>query len=72
MVSLVYDFLLRILGNWKPWTKQLFATWCHRTGNRYRKAAIPIYRLKTAISMTLYALFFEKHFERCGWFDSVT
>lgn len=70
MVSLVYDFLLRMLANWKPWTKQLFATWCHRTGNRYNKAAVPIYRLRAAISMALYALFFEKHFERSGWFDS--
>ena len=72
IVSLVYDFLLRMLGNWKPWTRQLFATWCHRTGNRYRKAAIPIYRLRAAISMALLALFFEKHFERCGWFDPGT
>jgi len=72
MVSLVYDFLLRMLGDWKAWTKQLFATWCHRTGNRYRMAAIPIYRLRSAISMALLALFFEKHFERSGWFDAVT
>ena len=72
IVSLVYDFLLRMLSNWKPWTQQLFANWCPRTGNRYRKAAIPIYRLRAAISMALLALFFEKHFERIGWFDSVT
>lgn len=69
IVSLVYDFLLRMLGNWKAWTQQLFATWCHRTGNRYRNAAVPIYRLRAAISMALYALFFEKLFERNGWFD---
>ena len=72
IVSLVYDFLLRILGNWKPWTQQLLSVWGHRTGNRYRNAAIPIYRLRAAISMALHALFFEKHFERCGWFDNVT
>ncbi len=72
IVSLIYDFLLRMLNNWKPWTKQLLSTWCHRTGNRYRKAAIPIYRLRAAISMALLALFFEKHFERSGWFDTVT
>lgn len=72
MVSLVYDFLLRMLCNWKAWTKQLFNNWCHRTGNRYRKAAIPIYRLRAAIPMVLLALFYEKHFERLGWFDSVT
>lgn len=69
IVSLVYDFLLRMLGNWKAWTQQLFNTWCHRTGNRYRNAAVPIYRLRAAISMALYALFFEKLFERNGWFD---
>lgn len=72
IVSLVYDFLLRMLGNWKPWANQLFNNWCHRTGNRYRKVAIPIYRLRAAISMALHALFFEKHFERLGWFDRVT
>jgi hypothetical protein len=72
MVSLVYDFLLRMLNNWKPWTKKLLDNWCHRTGNRYRLAAIPIYRLRSAISMALLALFFEKHFERSGWFDFVT
>lgn len=68
IVSLVYDFLLRMLCNWKAWTKQLFSSWCHRTGNRYRKAAIPIYRLRAAISMALHALFFEKHFVKLGWF----
>lgn len=72
IVSLVYDFLLRMLSNWEPWAKQLFSKWCHRTGNRYRKAAIPIYRLRAAISMALHALFFEKHFEQSGWFDGVT
>jgi hypothetical protein len=72
IVSLVYDFLLKMLGNWKPYTKLLFKKWGHRTGNRYRKAAIPIYRLRAAVSMTLHALFFEKHFERLGWFDRVT
>jgi hypothetical protein len=72
IVSLVYDFLLRMLRNWKPWTEQLFSNWCHRTGNRYREAAIPIYRLRSAISMSLLALVFEKLFELRGWFDGVT
>jgi len=72
IVSLVYDFLLRMLGNWKSWANQIFNKWCRRTGNRYRNAAIPIYRLRAAISMMLHALFFEKHFERLGWFDRVT
>ena len=72
IVSLVYDFLLRMLCNWRPWAKQLLSNWCHRTGNRYRNTAIPIYRLRAAISMALLALFFEKHFERSAWFDTVT
>ncbi len=72
MVSLVYDFLLRMLSNWKAWSKQLLANWCHRTGNRYRLAAIPVYRLRSAISMALLALFFEQLFDQRGWFDSVT
>jgi len=72
IVSLVYDFLLRMIGNWKSWTQQLFVNWCPRTGNRYRKAVIPIYRLRAAISMALLALFFEKHFERKGWLKAVT
>ena len=72
VLTLVYDFLLRMLCNWKPWTNQLLANWCHRTGNRYRQAAIPIYRLRAAISMALLALFFEKLFEQRGWFDGAT
>ena len=59
IVSLVYDFLLRMLCYWKGWTKQLMRNWGHRTGNRYRKAAIPIYRLRAAIANALLALFFE-------------
>jgi hypothetical protein len=54
IVALVYDFLLRMLKNWKLWTRQLFKHWCHRTGNRYRKASIPIYRLRMAISNCLF------------------
>ena len=72
VVSLVYDFLLRMLKNWKTWSGQLLSKWCHRTGNRYRLSRIPVYRLRSAISMCLLALFFEKLFERKGYFDSFT
>lgn len=72
IVSLAYDFLLRMLRDWKAWSAQLLANWCHRTGNRYRLARVPVYRLRSAISMCLLALFFEKLFERKGLFDSVT
>lgn len=53
IVSLVYDFILSLLRNWKLWTAILFRNWCHRTGNRYRNASIPIYRLRMAISNCL-------------------
>lgn len=53
IVTLVFDFLLSILRNWKSWIQLFFRQWCHRTGNRYRKASIPIYRLRQAISNCL-------------------
>lgn len=53
IVSLVLDFLLRMLRNWDAWARQLIRNWCHRTGNRYRIASIPIYRLRMAISNCL-------------------
>ena len=57
IVTLVYDFLLRLLRNWKDWIPFFFRSWCHRTGNRYRDASIPIYRLRAAISVCLFFLF---------------
>ena len=50
IVTLAYDFLLRLLCNWKSMMPLFFKRWCHRTGERYRKAAIPLYRLRMAIS----------------------
>ena len=63
IVSLVYDFLLRMLRNWKAWTQQLLNHWCPRTGNRNRHAAIPTYRLRAAISNALLYLFFIYQFQ---------
>lgn len=54
IVTLVYDFLLSLLRNWSSFIPFLFKKWCHRTGNRYRIATIPIYRLRLAISNCLY------------------
>ena len=56
IVALAYDFLLARLIKWKGWTRQLFRNWCHRTGNRYRRVSVPVYRLRMAISVCL--LFF--------------
>lgn len=51
MVSLVYAFLLSLLA---PACKRLiddvFRHWCHRTGKRYREAAVPLSRLRAALS----------------------
>lgn len=53
IVTLVYDFLLRTMANWKDWVVIFLRNWCHRTGERYRIAAIPLYRLRLAISLCL-------------------
>jgi len=53
IVALVYDFLLRLLRNWPTWVPLFLRQWCHRTGERYRKASIPLYRLRIAISVCL-------------------
>lgn len=51
MVALVYAFLLSLLDSHlddlRSW---LFRHWCHRTGKRYREFAIPLYRLRSALS----------------------
>ena len=54
IVALVYDFLLRMLRNWMSVARQLMRQWCHRTGNRYRTASIPVYRLRMAIANCLF------------------
>lgn len=66
IVALVYDFLLRMIRNWKAWTKQVMRNWCHRTGNRYHNATIPIYRLRAAISNALLALFYANLSQNSG------
>ena len=51
MATLVYAFLLSLLDlDAKHLIDRLLRTWCHRTGKRYRTAAIPLYRLRSAIS----------------------
>ena len=56
IVTLVYDFLLSLLRNWKSLIQVFFKRWCHRTGKRYRLASIPLYRLRMAISNCLFFL----------------
>ena len=51
MVSLVYAFLLHLLArDLAPLVQDLLRGWCHRTGERYRQAAIPLPRLRAALS----------------------
>lgn len=51
MVTLVYAFLLTLLENQFDHLRQsLMRQWCHRTGKRYRQFAIPLYRLRSALS----------------------
>ena len=59
IVALVYDFLLQILRGWKSWIAGFLRNYCHRTGNRYRNASIPIYRLRIAIHWCLGALLYQ-------------
>jgi hypothetical protein len=51
MVSLVYAFLLTLLGERAlPLRQWLLRSWCHRTGKRCRDTTTPLYRLRWAIS----------------------
>ena len=51
MVTLVYAFLLSLLApELKSLVQDLLRGWCHRTGERYRQAAIPLSRLRAALS----------------------
>lgn len=54
IVTLAYDFLLRLMCKWKSIIPVFFKRWCHRTGKRYRDASIPLYRLRMAISNCLF------------------
>ena len=51
MVSLVYAFLLSLLAAaLTPLVQDILRRWCHRTGERYRQAAVPLSRLRAALS----------------------
>ena len=51
MVSLVYAFLLSLLApGLAALVQDILRSWCHRTGERYRQAAIPLSRLRAALS----------------------
>lgn len=52
MLTLAYIFLLLLcledsMENIRKW---LLRTWCHRTGKKYKKAKMPLYRIRFALS----------------------
>jgi IS4 transposase len=49
LVTLVYAFLVSLLVDQSLLTT-LFTHWCHRTGKRHSQAAVPLYRLRSAIA----------------------
>jgi hypothetical protein len=59
IVALVYDFLLQLIRGWRAWIAGFLKSYCHRTGNRYRRASIPVYRLRIAIHWCLGALLYQ-------------
>ncbi len=64
MVSLVYAFLLSLLApELASMLQNLLRHWCHRTGERYRQAAIPLPRLRAALSALW--LSYPPHFTAC-------
>ena len=64
MVSLVYAFLLSLLApDLVSLVQDLLRGWCHRTGERYRQAAIPLSRLRAALSALW--LTYPPHFTAC-------
>ena len=51
MVRLLYSFLLSMLDpRCQPLLQDLLRNWCHRIGKRYRDAAIPLPRIRSALS----------------------
>jgi len=53
IVTVVYDFLLQFFRNNAQCVEMLLRKYCHRTGERYRNASIPLYRIRMAISIAL-------------------
>ena len=53
IVSLVYDFILRMLRGFWDSCKAILARWCHRTGSRYQLTSIPAYRIRAAFANAL-------------------
>ena len=49
IVSLVYDFLLQMLKNWRSIVSIIINKWCPRTGKRQLDTQLPLYRFRIAL-----------------------
>ena len=51
LATLAYAYLLSLLKSLCPQQmEELLRQWCHRTGERHRHVALPLYRLRSAVS----------------------
>lgn len=51
LAALLYSFLLSLLSDgWGTIVSWLFRLWCHRTGSWHKRSAVPLYRLRLALS----------------------
>jgi hypothetical protein len=51
LATLAYAFLVHLLApSLADLCARLLREWCHRTGKRYQCAALPLYRLRAALS----------------------
>ena len=66
LVTLVMDFLFRMLRNFRGMMLTIMNVWCPRTGNRHRKASRPIYRMHKAIHAILTIVFVQLCLENSG------
>jgi hypothetical protein len=49
IVSLVYDFLLQMLKNWRSIVMIIINKWCPRTGKRQLDTQLPLCRFRIAL-----------------------
>lgn len=61
IVTLIYDFLMKLIRNWPSIIKIIINQFAHRTGNRCQNALTPIYRLRTAIQNMLWCYFAQQN-----------
>ena len=54
IVSLVYDFLLQMLKNWRSIVSIIINKWCPRTGKRQLDTQLPLYRFRIALEHLFY------------------